>query len=252
MTTQTRIPETAICRQCRYALQSLPTNVCPECGAEFDPRYPESYDDPADRERNWVAEKRAFWRLVVGRPGVLLFATTFLCVAWAGNSDGSIHDWFEVWSTPEQITAIVLLAALELVRFSIARSVRYRLAPWLVPSMDGTKSRYAACAAIAIMCLIWAARPWNDVMTFYFSRGALEKAILEAEQTDGPARFERIGQLDVRYIILLRPPRNGAFVQVGSSLEFGRYGFMYEPGVVDFATQVAPNWRIMNSRGPWR
>src|SRR5262249_36893877 len=30
-------PPEALCRRCRYSLQKLPTNRCPECGLTFDP-----------------------------------------------------------------------------------------------------------------------------------------------------------------------------------------------------------------------
>ncbi|MBI5863031.1 MAG: hypothetical protein HZB38_00690 [Planctomycetes bacterium] len=33
-------PENALCRGCGYALRGLPSNRCPECGREFDPRDP--------------------------------------------------------------------------------------------------------------------------------------------------------------------------------------------------------------------
>ncbi len=33
------------CRQCSYLLVSLPANRCPECGSEFDPSDPETFED---------------------------------------------------------------------------------------------------------------------------------------------------------------------------------------------------------------
>lgn len=38
-----KLPESACCRDCDYLLRGLPSNVCPECGRDFDLDDPRSY-----------------------------------------------------------------------------------------------------------------------------------------------------------------------------------------------------------------
>ncbi len=45
------VPDGARCLGCGYQLRGLPTPVCPECGADFNPKDPLSYFDPDYPER---------------------------------------------------------------------------------------------------------------------------------------------------------------------------------------------------------
>lgn len=49
-----KIPDTATCLTCGYALRSLPINVCPECGRTFDPADPRTYK-PGPKSPWWHA-----------------------------------------------------------------------------------------------------------------------------------------------------------------------------------------------------
>ncbi len=69
----TSIPHEARCLTCGYLLRDLPAPTCPECGREFDPNDPKSYDaEPLQsRRRKWV------------RRGVVVAGIVVLLIAFA-------------------------------------------------------------------------------------------------------------------------------------------------------------------------
>ena len=63
----------ARCLTCGYLLRNLPAPTCPECGREFDPSDPESYDpEPRqNKRRKWI------------RRGVVVAGVVVLLIAFA-------------------------------------------------------------------------------------------------------------------------------------------------------------------------
>ena len=65
-----QMPTSAVCRGCRYALRTLETNVCPECGRAFDPRDLSSYIDDA---RHFRRRRVVKWTIAIVALGVLIY-----------------------------------------------------------------------------------------------------------------------------------------------------------------------------------
>jgi hypothetical protein len=43
------------CKACQYSLEHLTERRCPECGCQFDPNDPDTFDTPLEkRKRFWV------------------------------------------------------------------------------------------------------------------------------------------------------------------------------------------------------
>ena len=84
------LPNSAVCRKCRYSLQRLPGCVCPECGTVFDPDDPDSYNDSA-RANEWLLrERRAVLEMLVAPPKVVSTIVIAYLVWRCCISDGSL------------------------------------------------------------------------------------------------------------------------------------------------------------------
>jgi len=79
---QSRIPDSAVCRECGYRLRGLDRPRCPECGGAFDPADPATFNtDPGVRT---VAGRIVVGVLVAAFFGFFaLFSAVIYCLlAW--------------------------------------------------------------------------------------------------------------------------------------------------------------------------
>jgi hypothetical protein len=76
------------CLSCHYSLKNLTENRCPECGREFDPRYPNTFESGAH-----LSVARFVFRLAVLALSVfLVLGTLFAVVAILLNAIAKFLD----------------------------------------------------------------------------------------------------------------------------------------------------------------
>jgi hypothetical protein len=69
-----------LCRQCRYVLDGLPVNHCPECGRHFDPANPDTFLETGKSGRGWKTALVALTLLLV----FMVFIGMLVSPDWSG------------------------------------------------------------------------------------------------------------------------------------------------------------------------
>ena len=78
------------CRKCRYSLCALETRACPECGCEYDPDDPNTYDtQPTTR----LQQGLRLFALAMGAGWLIISAAVYVaCCLLSGNWRLSMSD----------------------------------------------------------------------------------------------------------------------------------------------------------------
>jgi len=235
------ISPTATCLTCGYALRGLPSHVCPECGQEFNPSDPTTFDDAEARSELRRIKRIRRWQKHSKPPSglrciIVVVSTAYLIVI----VDVSLFVLAgEPRSTADFAQYLLHLVAVIILALALRSQIRgaysrYHLKAVGAEFQTEFRTRYAS-RLVSLCCLIavfLAFKPLTLTLRFALSRHALEAAAkTQLAQGQSSESRQRVGLFLVNGIYL----HNGGqvfFNLTGSSgwvRQYQRFGLLYEP-----------------------
>lgn len=223
VTERMQINETAKCLRCEYPLRGLSEPICPECGLQFDPTDPRTYDvGRAGRLAGHLSGPPPLWHLAAASVAVVhLYLLSTPGDGRATVVYGNAVTAFGKW--------VLFLAAIDYVaRLASLISLKVR--------MRGLKSfrrsrRWRWCVIPAGLALWFAAGvdAWPLRARFWFGRDAMERTARATLSGTAPPRGSAwYGLYPIRQVVEIDQGINPGvhFVTGGIS---GRAAFVYRP-----------------------